>query len=194
MVTDGGFRFIFFELRKGTLSSAVGPEGYRVQPSIALKCSLCSLFITDLRISEKNILPGLLSSIYLIHNLIVLVILEKVKRRGSAQERWVIRTLIGRPIISDISVVPTAICYPLCLARLLAMLLKLISVNKPHTVLHESQHIQFHDSCFPFNSSGGLNLSLVFLAKVPTNPLRAQISFFGTVHILLISQSSIRLP
>lgn len=54
------------------------------------------------------------------------------------------------------------------------MLLKLISVNKPHTALLESQHIRFHDSCFPFNSSGGFILSLVFLAKVPLNTLRAQ--------------------
>lgn len=35
------------------LSNATGPEDYWVQPSMALKCSLCSLLITALRMSGK---------------------------------------------------------------------------------------------------------------------------------------------
>lgn len=47
---------VFGEFRKATLSSAAGPGGYRVQLSIAIKCSLCCLFITALGISRKTIL------------------------------------------------------------------------------------------------------------------------------------------
>lgn len=35
-------------------SAPAGPEGYQVQPSVALKCSLCSLFTTALRLSGKT--------------------------------------------------------------------------------------------------------------------------------------------
>ena len=67
--------FIFSEFRKGTVGSTSRPEGYQVQLSIALKCSLSCLFISAL--SRKMMLFWVL--LYLFCSFIVPVILKNVK-------------------------------------------------------------------------------------------------------------------